>query len=447
MGFVFDHIKGISASLILPASLFSLANHGQQSPNQQQEMCCINSPVRPLNEKGYGLFATGSFLWWKATQDDLYYVAKTTTQSCLGNFILNSFDGTLHDPNFEWDPGFKIGLGYNLPYDGWDLYVNWTRFYTSASNHQRACLCPPETISRITLPTNQSSPCNIIRVPTQCQPCADDVLYPTFAPVITSDQYATTVRAKSHWNLHLNLLDGELGRDFYVGKKLTLRPSIGLRGAWIDQRLNVNYKSNIHIVNPINAGFGIQSASLIGISQSCSEFKNDFEGVGPKFGIDTDWILGYGFSIYGDAGISLIWGEFDIESEATFTLCAEFNATTTTDLTFATNVNQPSCYRLKDEFHSTKAITDLALGIQWKTSMWKRTALLLQLGWEHHLFFNQNQLVRLTEQVTPFALAPLVPGVLQTTIPNLTSTQTFVAPRRSGDLAVQGLTFTARLDF
>lgn len=421
---------------------------GSQKVANKSQNCVINPPVRPLVEKGYGVFATGSFLWWKAIQDDLHYVSKAASVTCPGNFLLNSYDGKLYNPDFKWDYGFELGLGYNLPYDGWDLYANWIRFDTSAKNKHCGCLCPPGANANATRPVmQQPGKCNGINVPPTCPPCADIVLFPTFAPVITSDQYATTLQASSHWNLHLNLIDGELGRDFYVSKKLTLRPSIGIRGAFVDQTLDVNYRSNLNIINPINAGFGIDSASLIGTASSCSKFENDFQGVGPKFGIDTDWILGKGFSIYGNAAIALVWGEFDIESNSVFNICADFEATTVTLQSISQLVNESNSYRLRQEFHSTKAMTDLALGVQWQMTFMDRIGLLLQLGWDHHLLFNQNQMIRLLEQFTPFPLAPLVPGILQSVIPNLTTTEVFVTPRRNGDLSLQGLTFTARLDF
>lgn len=28
-----------------------------------------------------------------------------------------------------WDPGFRLGLGWNTDCDGWDLYLNWTYYH------------------------------------------------------------------------------------------------------------------------------------------------------------------------------------------------------------------------------------------------------------------------------------------------------------------------------
>jgi hypothetical protein len=42
--------------------------------------------------------------------------------------------------------------------------------------------------------------------------------------------------------------------------------------------------------------------------------KNNFWGVGLRGGLDTQWGLGKGFSIYGKLALSVLWGKFSILS-------------------------------------------------------------------------------------------------------------------------------------
>jgi len=38
--------------------------------------------------------------------------------------------------SFDWDVGLRVGAGYNLPHDDWDIHLTWLRFYTDAHRHQ-----------------------------------------------------------------------------------------------------------------------------------------------------------------------------------------------------------------------------------------------------------------------------------------------------------------------
>ncbi|MCB1109663.1 MAG: hypothetical protein KDK64_01670 [Chlamydiia bacterium] len=69
------------------------------------------------------LFLTGDFIYWKARQEELNQIG-TLMISQTGTVFNNSISS--QDIHFEYSPGFKLGLGGNLPYDDWDVYVNWT---------------------------------------------------------------------------------------------------------------------------------------------------------------------------------------------------------------------------------------------------------------------------------------------------------------------------------
>ncbi len=45
--------------------------------------------------------------------------------------------------------------------------------------------------------------------------------------------------ALASWRLNFNTLDLSLGRNYFVGRFLSLHPYLGIRAVWIDQ----NYKS------------------------------------------------------------------------------------------------------------------------------------------------------------------------------------------------------------
>jgi len=61
--------------------------------------------------------------WWKPTQQGLEYASSGVINN-LGESL--TARGNVHSPNFSFTPGFKVGLGVNLPYDGWDLTAEYT---------------------------------------------------------------------------------------------------------------------------------------------------------------------------------------------------------------------------------------------------------------------------------------------------------------------------------
>ena len=94
----------------------------------------INPPARPQVKDGSDLFVTADLLVWQAHENGLP-LAVVGHQSRSSPFIE---DGKVANFDFDCDVGFRIGVGYNLPHDGWDLSFNWLRFYTDASRHVHA---------------------------------------------------------------------------------------------------------------------------------------------------------------------------------------------------------------------------------------------------------------------------------------------------------------------
>jgi Legionella pneumophila major outer membrane protein precursor len=540
-----------AASLVFFTSLANAAT-GSATDNRQQGASRTNGnmkpeitpPARPVVKDGVDLFVSGDFLWWKAEQDNLQYVATVNAGAPVcdttTSYYLQSYKLRNHAPQYKYDPGFRVGIGYNMPYDGWDLFVNWTRFYTSASD--KRCACPVEAISSASpcdfnacntcCPTNPCGGCNQCCFPalavgtstsaccpsspcgdcnqccsssssssccfTQCCPsepcgncnqccsslscndcclpccpccevcyegCCPTALVPSLSPLDSNFSFGPDM-AKAKWRLHFNTLDGEIGREFFLSKHLTMRPFFGIRGAWINQKLKTQYHYDVTAVDP--GFFGFTSSEIHrGEVNTCTTFKNNFTGVGPRIGFNTLWMIGSGFGFYANAAISLLWGEFDVKANTNMAFCAALDSvefpldldTGSTELSMTTVINDCARLKFKDEFHSTKAATDLALGIQWQGSFADdRVGLMIQIGYDNHIFFNQNQIIAVHEALYGDPVQPLIAaGASSTAINTLSKIGNPVTgvlvnkletpTRRAGDLALQGLTVSARLDF
>jgi hypothetical protein len=110
--------------------------------------------------------------------------------------------------------------------------------------------------------------------------------------------------------------------------------------------------------------------------------NNRFKGVGVRGGLDSIWHLGCGFSLFGNVAVALLYGRFHVDQkENTLQSVSPFSKT--------------SILSAKDSFRSSKAATDVILGIQYATMFCdSRYAFTVGLGWEHHAFFSQNHLWR-----------------------------------------------------
>ncbi len=500
----------------------------------------ITPPARPIVRDGFNVFVNGEYLWWKAVQDDLEYVASVWKgqSTCInssvngiptGDRLLPSYQAKEQAPSFEYSSGFRIGAGINTSYNGWDIVVNWTRLRTTADDKRCAFPCDRvtsasciENTCRVGMETVQMGGCcvtgndcgecnqckfkctkcfsnnaescfctNNVCCPTnqcgQCPKCCDkfdcdsccapvmpccDVcfpcgcpteLFPLFSPLVLADQYIQGCAAAVDWQLNLDLLDGEIGREFFVSRHLTLRPFLSVRGAWLKQTFTPTYEFSINTLAPSVLSGNQFEGSFCGLICSGTKFRNGFQGVGPRAGLNSEWMIGGGFSLYSDAAIALLWGQFDIEARSNLTLCGEGTLNVTTqegDTTQTENnficINECSRFDLTNTFNTTKAVTDLGIGAQWQGTFARdRVALMIKIGWEQHMFFNQNQLDQMR---TTLALNPIIPIPTPCEVNPINlglskaiqiSNQPFtsITQKKRGDLSTQGLTVAFRLDF
>jgi len=347
-------------------------------PDPKTQM--INPPVRPIVKDGLGLFLQADALIWQASESNLGY----GVQNINGTTFLN--DGEILTPHFEWNWGFKAGLGYNTPFDGWDMFFQWTRFYTNNSEHgvsaeQNGVIYPTYVNAELPLVIRGNQP----------------------GPVQSGFQGAS-----SYWNLKLNLLDGELGREFHVRKWLALRPYAGLRSAWLRQHFHVNYMSGAVFSGTLLRPFTGQTISV--------HMRNNFWGLGPRGGVSSTWGFGEGFSAFGDLAPAILFGHFKI---------AQFETRTTVS---------PEEKRLSidEEFFTARATLDMVIGLCYESLLAEdRYCLKLQLAWEQHYFFNQNQLMKFPT-TAGLGIGRDYEGLFVT---------------NHGDIDTHGVTISARFDF
>lgn len=315
----------------------------------------LSPSTRPENRNGNGVFFTIEGLYWQATQKGMTYAIKGSNSSPVIN---NDIHSKSKKPEFDWTAGFRVGLGYNTRHGGWDLYASYTRFRFSTKTSESITDYNP-----LFLGPEFISPFWIAKV------------FPLNLPGILQS-------AKANWKVNLNLLDLELGREFFVSKWLTLRPFVGLRSAWIDQ----DYILRFYRQTPEISGTPTIPAST---SVWKLDMDNDFWGLGLRAGLNTKWILGAGWSVYGNGALSILDGHFHNRYKEIGQVVVGG---------FPSN----DSFIDRNKLHTDVAIADLALGFRWEKSVDKERILIaFWAGYEQHIFFEQNQFMNYQYDFTP----------------------------------------------
>lgn len=318
-GGIFATLSFLCAEDILPPS-----HQGRESTG------LVNPSSRFQVENGWNMFFDIEFLWWVAKEDGLFYA-----QSGFTNQLTDAtppdgtidFNGHLERVTPDWSPGFRLGYGGNMSYDEWDIFVNWTWFKSHAKDSS-------ETSKRGMLLTLWGHP--DVNSPGQS---ANGALY-----------------AKGIWDMTINVLDLEMGRSFWVGRHLSLRPFIGARGAWIGQDFRIRY----HF-------------TTTPITRARLKAESDFQGGGVRAGFDMRFALFSGWSFYSLASASMLYGHFDCDFHEKWQ-----------SIRIATT---------RDGFHQAASTAQLALGVRWDSYFHHdRYHLGLYAGWEQNIWFGVNKM-------------------------------------------------------
>lgn len=279
-------------------------------------------------KKSKRLWVDAELLYWKSNMGSLDYGVESRSSTSI-------HQAQVRQPHFEWDWGFRLGLGYKLPHDRWDLFLNETYVHGRARGH--------------------AGDSGHVIFPSLAAPCkrGKKASHHSF--------YAQS--AKANWQVNLNMPDIELGRTCRVAKWLTMRPFMGVRGLFIDQDYHVTYRGG----------------TVAPHDEDRVHFDSDYWGVGIRMGVDTLWGLGKGFSLYGDGSASLLSGDFDV------------------DMHEKLKKSHTDKAKIKRDVDNVVAAADLALGIQWDYLFSRdRYHVGVKLGWEFDIFCDQNQLLIFT---------------------------------------------------
>lgn len=351
--------KGLSA-----LAVFFLTTHANAQTSQKpkgydqgyqvspgQMTCAYNSSARIDVKGSWDIFAYGSFIWWNPVQEDMELAISDETDTTN----LPIVNGKVINMDFKYKPGFKVGLGMNLDQDNWDGVVEYTWLHFT----QRQSSGRP----------------------------AEGILHPTLPH---PENLAEATNTSGRWRTSLDFVNAELARSYYVGTHLTFRTHFGARLSLIDQRFTARYTSRATE------------------QQIRSRNTSNSWGLGPRAGLDSNWLLGLGFRVIGNVSADVLYTRYNITTK-------EDDATDPT--TLAVNV--------KDTIRYLRPHTEFQMGLGWGTyfdnNSWHID---FAASYDFHVFWNQNMFRKF-----------------------YSSTSEGLSSYSYGDLYLHGLTATVRFDF
>lgn len=368
-------LMATGAALSVGISSFAVADYYNNNNTNNNFGYCEPVPAscNPCGNWVDNLSFDAAWLYWKVSGDDFQY-AVDKTRSIVGSagtgLSLSESREKFHEISFDLDSGFRIGMGFDMPSTSWGAYVDWTHFHSSDSNHKSVLATTPATTS---------------------------VGFPVLAGFTSDLGTGDVADFNAQLKFKYDTVDIEFGKWASCGC-VSFRPHAGFRLADIKERFR-------------DSVVGTGTAFPESYTSAAWEHENRFKGFGVRVGLDTDFNLCEGWSIIGRGAASAIWGITHLKNALA--------------LSSATVTNVDVDY-IKDDYHQTRFITDLSLGLRYKTMACGCYPLTIVVAWEHHYLFNQHRY--------------WVDDAYG-------ATATTSSWRSSGDVALQGLTLSAGFDF
>lgn len=359
------HADTMLASNTANASKSTMQSSNASSSNQTvQDVQPMNSATPPamINLKYCAEpFITADYLFWTVRQENMDYAFPVQFDAQLNTISKNR----IQNLDFEFGSGFRVGAGLDFKHDGWDTYVNYTRFY------------PERMHDSLT---------------------ADDgeILFPTWhASNFAEFASGTFDFASQHWHFENDVIDWELGRNFFISRYLTLRPFAGLKTAWQEQNQRLVY------IDDVNH------------RRFTTKNHVHFWGIGIRCGLNSAWyVYKKNLSIVADFALTGLWSRVKTSQNQ--------------DINFTTSEINP--FHPRESFHTIRPVIEWMLGAQWESWLYDNgMKISLRAGWEEQVWFNQNDLLEIFTNT-------VVGGIYST-------------KARGGNLSLEGLTIRGRFDF
>ncbi len=306
------------------------------------------TPASKLKESP-SYFVDASFIYWYAKEDGLN-IAESAVVSTAGHTFLSA-DGKVLQQSFSYNPGFKVGGG--LKQDNWNLLTEytWLRGNNKTSKHA------PKNHSA----TSGVGAWNI-----------DD----WFLQTTTFGQSPTGSHISSKWHLGLDIVDLLAGASIYENKAVKASAAVGLRTTWIRQKMDISLTQTLaSVVNPFLPDQPIKSHT-----------RSRSWGIGPKMGLDLQYLLPVGFRFEGSLATSLLYTQFS-------SIKHHENAESTLAL------NKKGISTKLGNYSSVRPVLEMKLGTGWHIDFSEnKYAFDLKASYDFSIFWGQNVMRKMLDE-------------------------------------------------
>jgi hypothetical protein len=249
-----------------PATTAPTFQQGDEGLMINQYPAAYNKAGAICVNQGWDVFIDASFIYWNAQQSNMDLARSAALNAADPTPVHSS--SILHQ-KVNYNPGFKVGLGFNFNYDDWVGSIEYTRLHQTTTTSSNA---PKTSIA--------SGPGSGVWDPTSW-----------FDAVNAPLQFS---HIHSSWHLNMDMIDANLSRPFYQGRQLTILPYMGLRALFLHQKLNIRGINALNTTTP----------------PLTSNNSSKCWSLGPNVGANVHWILGLGFRLEGFAGGSLLYTRY-----------------------------------------------------------------------------------------------------------------------------------------
>lgn len=297
------------------------------------------------------VFVNAAFTYWQADQEGLDIAnSGVVARNGIGGFVIaSSRNSHVLDQDFDYAPGFKVGIGAKVC-GCWDLLAEYTWFRNT--NHLDCKTAP------------------------HLSTCLDNVksvwvLNDWFIQTTDQGQTIAASKVSSKWRLEIDLLDASVGHSFCASDCYGVSMFFGLRWARIDQNFNVCIHVPQELIGSVNSVNGVHSKN-----------KSSSWGIGPRIGVNNYYLLGKGFRIQGDLALSLLYTEYKVSHHEDVA---------------AIDLN-PSILNTKlHDYNTLKPNLEMTLALGWNTCVCNCMVDFL-VAYDFMIFWGQNMNRKLMDQ-------------------------------------------------
>jgi len=331
----FRIVRGASAmmaSLVATSSLFA---------GPQSDPCCC---VKPNGCKGVTLCHTQPDIDWNRFRVDIGFIleqarvtgsafAYTATGNSTTGFDYNELPQAsvnIQVPEFDLDWGVTAALQYDFEHDNWYARAGFDWLQTTGTNNIT------NSFGSVLVPMN--------------------IWF--YELLLGSGDLAAVTGASSRFAISYYNLMIDLGRGAYITDCIALNPHMGLKASFIYNNVTSQYTGG-----SLSAGAAVIRAQ-----------DTDFWGVGPSFGLDTNFAFTEGWSMFLDTNVAILLSYANAKD-------AVYNTEdSSTDLTAAQTGTIPT-------FSPT---VRTILGLMYERKIYCDQQMVTgRIGWDTSIFWNQ----------------------------------------------------------